>query len=189
MHWKFKKLVKDDKAQTSFFDAVMFFILMLIASSFIFIFSNQAIHTQEVVSREDMIRYTDDTMEAILQSSINYTFYYDINGEKIEKPPGTTNINDLLVEELALLDDGIPKENFTHGYEKDIKNTIDNLVGYGYDYQFEASYTKKKGNYEILFSSGGDLSDREVVTSKLLFPMKIRNKSWDIEIRLSLARD
>ena len=155
MGWDLNRPIKNDKAQASLFDAIMFFIVMLIASMLIFIFSTQAFQTQEVISREDMMRYTEETREAILQSTVHETFYYDIYGNEIVKPPGSTNINDLLLEELALLDDGVEKENFEDGYENDIKNTMDKLVGTGYDYTLQASYTNEtSGNtYEILISA------------------------------------
>jgi hypothetical protein len=190
MGWKLKKMVRDEKAQASLFDAVMFFILMLIASSLIFIFSTQAFQTQEVLSREDMMRYTDDTMEAILQSTINYTWYYDIHGDKIEKTQAGTNIIDLLVEELALLDDGVPKENFTDGYEKDINITIDKLVGTSYDYVLQVSFknTASDITYEILFTSGKDISEREIVTSQWSVPMISSDKPGDVNIKLSISR-
>ncbi len=190
MSWKLKKMVRDEKAQASLFDAVMFFVLMLIASTLIFIFSTQAFQTQEVIGREDVMRYTEETMEAILQSTINDTWYYDINDDKIEKPPGSTNINDLLAEELALLDDGVPKTNFEDGYEKDIKQTLDKLVGTGYDYTLQASYTNESSakTYEIIIFSEEDVSGRDVITSQWSSPMIESEKTGEIIIKLSIWR-
>ncbi len=190
MSWKLRKLVRDEKAQASLFDAVMFFILMLIASTLIFIFSTQAFQTQEVIGREDVMRYTEETMEAMLQSTINDTWYYDINDEKIGKPPGSTNINDLLAEELALLDDGVPKANFENGYEKDIKQTLDNLVGTGYDYTLQASYTNESSanTYEIIIFSEKDVSGRDVITSQWSSSMIDSGKPGEIMIKLSIWR-
>jgi hypothetical protein len=183
----------DENAQASLFDAVMFFIVMMIASTLIFIFSNQAFQTQEVMSREDMMRYTDETREAILQSTVYETWYQDINGNIITRPPGSTNINDLLLEELALLDDGVPKEHFKDGFENNITNTMDKLVGTGYNYVLQASYTNEssQNTHEIYLSkagSSGDIPDRDVTTSQWSSPMVHIGKPGNAAIKLSIWR-
>ena len=189
MGWKTKKLNK--KAQASIFDAVMFFIVMLIASTLIFVFSNQAFQTQEVVYREDMMGYAEETGVAIMQSTIYETWYDDINGNRIEKPPGSTNINDLLLEELALLDDGVPQKNFEEGYEKDIKTAVDKLIRSGYGYAMQAAYTNISSGitHEIFISSGESVPETDITTSQWSQPMVSTGKSGNAIIKLSVWRE
>ncbi len=187
------RFTEDEKAQASLFDALMFFTVMLIASMLIFIFSSQTLQTQEVISREDMMRYTEETREALLQSTVYETWYFDIHGNKIMKPSGSTNINELLLEELALLDDGLPRENFEDGYEQDIQRTMDRLVGAGYGYAIEASYTNESNGitYDIFISrvdSIDDISNRDVATSQWSSPMLNVGKSGGAMIKLSIWR-
>lgn len=184
------KFKRDESAQTSLFDAMMFFIIMLIASALIFVFSSQAFQTQEVISREDMMTYTEETRSAILQSTIYETHYYDKNDDKIEKPPGSTNINGLLLEELALLDDSVPQENFVEGYEKDIKETINRLIRSGYTYALEASYDNETSgtSYEIFISQKEKIPTSDVTTSQWSSPM-INGKPGDAIIKLSIWKE
>lgn len=186
-----RNLKKDEEGQASLFDAVMFFVIMLIASTLIFVFSNQAFQTQEVIGREDMMTYTEDTRAAILQSTLHETWYEDNNGTKIVKPPGSTNINDLLMEELALLDDGLSQENFKQGYESDIKNTLHNLVRTGYAYALQAIYTNESSGdtYEIFISSEASIPDGDVTTSQWSSPMGSLGKPGNAVIKLSIWRD
>ena len=188
-----RTIVTDKNAQTSLFDAMMFFVVMLIASSLIFVFSNQAFQTQEVMGREDMMRYTEETREAILQSSVPETWYYDINGNKIATQPGAMNINDLLFEELALLDDGVPNENFKEGYENEINNTMNRLVRGGYSYALEATFTNESSGdtYEIFISTvglQGDIPDSDVTTSQWSSSMINTGRTGNVQITLSIWR-
>lgn len=193
MHWKTRDLNRDRRAQASIFDAFMFFIIMLIASTLVFVFSTQAMQTQEVIGREGMMRFTDESMQALLQSTVHEAWYHDNHGNKITKPPGSTNINDLIFEELALLDDGIPRENFTQGYEKPIKSNLEKLVGLRYDYALHAVY-KNNANGQIneIFISNvdslNDIPEKDVTTSQLISPMVIDGKSGDVVITLSIWR-
>jgi hypothetical protein len=186
-------LTRDEKAQASLFDAMMFFTVMLVASMLVTVFSSQTQQTQEVISREDMMRYTEETREALLQSTMFETWYYDIHGNKVMKPPGSANINELLLEELALLDDGLSKQNFEEGYESDIKRTMDGLIGAGYGYAIEAIYANVSSGitYEILISntdSENDVANRDVTTSQWSSSMENLGKSGDATIKLSIWR-
>ena len=90
MHWKIRDLNRDNKAQASIFDAFMFFVIMLIASTLVFVFSTQAMQTQEVIGREGMMRFTDETMQTLLQSTVHEVWYYDVG--QITPPSSTESV-------------------------------------------------------------------------------------------------
>jgi len=140
------KLVGSRRGQSALFDAFMFLIIMLIASVIVYIYSTHAFRAQEIVSYDDMMRYTEETKHALMQSTLNHTWYTDKDGNNISKPPGSTNIHDLLLEELSLLSDGIPADNFAEGYERHINETTRMLVRSGYHYAIHAAYTNTATN-------------------------------------------
>lgn len=148
------KINEDEKAQSALFDAVMFLIVMIIASSLIHIYSSQYSKDVELMDREDMQAYNRETAETVLGATLNSTWYEDINGQVIGEPPGDTTVLSLVLEELYLLDDGVPKENFVLGYEKDIRILIKNLVTHQYHFALQGFYqneTKNQG-YGIFIS-------------------------------------
>lgn len=148
------KISEDEKAQSALFDAVIFLIVMVIASSLISIYSSQYSKDVELIEREDLQLYTRETAEVVLGATLNSTSYEDINGQIISKPPGDTTILSLLLEELYLLDDGVPKVNFVLGYEQDIKTLIRNLVTTNHHFALQGFYKNESKNegYNVFIS-------------------------------------
>lgn len=132
--------------QSALFDAIMFLIIMLLASMIVYTYIADAFRSQEIISYEDMSAYAEETKHALIQSTLNHTWYFDKTGSNISKPPGSTNIYDLLLEELSLLDDGVPIDNFADGYEKHINKTARMLIRTGYHYAIYATYTNSETN-------------------------------------------
>ncbi len=149
-----RKITRDQRAQSSLFDALMFFVLMMIASSLIFIYSTLLSQNQDISEREEMRIYGENTRDVIMDATLNETWYEDINGDKIRKPPGDTTIRNLILEEMFLMNSGVPRENFMLGYEKDIKMTFDKLIRSGYHYAIHAVLSKEGelGTCELLIS-------------------------------------
>lgn len=149
-----KRIIEDEKAQSALFDAVIFLIVMVIASSLISIYSSQYSKDVELIEREDLQTYNRETTEVVLGATLNSTWYEDINGQIISKPPGDTTVLSLLLEELCLLDDGVPKENFVLGYEQDIKILIRNLVTSNHHFALQGFYKNESTNegYRIFIS-------------------------------------
>ena len=141
-----RKITEDDKAQSAIFDAVIFFIVMIIASGLISIYSSQYSKDLELMEREDLQLYTRETAEVVLGATLNSTWYEDISGLIIKKPPGDTTVLSLILEELYLLDDGVPKENFVLGYEQDIKTLIRNLVTSNHHFALQGFYKNESKN-------------------------------------------
>lgn len=149
-----RKMVRDQKAQSALFDALMFFVLMMIASSLIFVYSTLLSQSQDISEREEMRIYGESTRDVIMDATLNETWYEDINGDIIRKPPGDTTIRNLILEEIYLMNSGVPRENFMLGYERDIRITLNKLIRSGYHYAMYAILCKEGElkTCEILFS-------------------------------------
>lgn len=145
-----RRILSDDRGQSALFDAVMFLVIMIIASSIISIYANQYSKNTDLIARENMMSYARDTSETVLGATLNFTWYEDIEGNKIPKPPGNTKIMNLILEELYLLDWGLPSENFALGYERDISILIRNLVASGYHFALKGTYTNINRNKEYV---------------------------------------
>ncbi|UCE36078.1 MAG: hypothetical protein JSW00_11020 [Thermoplasmata archaeon] len=148
------RIIEDEKGQSAFFDAIIFLVIMIIASSLIHIYSSHFSKDVDLIERQDMIIYNRQTAEVVLAATLHSTWYEDINGEIITKPPGDTTVLNLIIEELYLMDDGVPKWNFVMGYEKDIKKLIGNLILSSYHFALQGYYlneTKNEG-YSIFIS-------------------------------------
>ncbi|UCG70893.1 MAG: hypothetical protein JSV09_07825 [Thermoplasmata archaeon] len=149
-----KKILDNENGQSALFDAIIFLIIMIIASSLIYIYSGQFSKDVELTEREDMQSYNRETAEVVLGATLNSTWYEDIEGEIIKKPPGDTTVLYLLLEELYLMDDGVPKYNFVLGYEQDIKILIINLVTPVHHFALSGHFTNESKNedYNIFIS-------------------------------------
>jgi hypothetical protein len=126
----------------------MFLIIMIVASSLITIFAAQHSRDMEIEERQDMMEYARETAEVVLGATLSSTWYEDIKGRIVEKPPGDTTVMTLILEELYLLDCGVPKENFALGYEKNIKILARNLVASSYHFAIEGYYQNESTNAE-----------------------------------------
>jgi hypothetical protein len=149
-----RKLKEDEGGQSALFDAVMFLIIMIVASSLITVYAAQHSKDVELKERQDMMEYARETAEVVLGATLSSTWYEDIQGRIIEKPPGDTTVLTLILEELYLLDFGVPKENFALGYEKDIKTLTRNLVAGFYHFAIMGYYLNESANAaNIIFIS------------------------------------
>lgn len=142
-----RTFLSDNRGQSALFDAVLFLVIMIIASSMISIFANQYSKDADLLARENMMNYARDSSEVVLGATLDHTWYEDINGNIISKPPGNIKVMNLILEELYLTDFGLPIENFVLGYEQDIKVLIRNLVISNYHFALRGTYTNPS-NYK-----------------------------------------
>lgn len=141
-----RNIAKDESGQSALFDAVMFLVIMIMASGLIQVFSSQYSQDVDIIEREDMQAYMRDTAEVVFGATLRSTWYEDAQGQIINKPPGDTTVLNLILEELYLLDNGVPKENFALGYEKDIKILARNLMKSPYHFAMEGRYAGEDNN-------------------------------------------
>lgn len=136
-----RQIEMDERGQSALFDAVIYLVIMIVASSLIAVYASQYLRDVELSENQDMMDYCRDTSEVIIGATLNFTWYEDINGNIVQKPPGDTTVLNLLLEELYLLDDGVPEENFALGFEKDITILARNLVLPNYHFALSATYS------------------------------------------------
>jgi hypothetical protein len=163
-----RSINKDDKGQSALFDAVIFLAIMIIASGLVGVYANQYSKGADLTEREDMVEYTKNTAGVVLAATLSSTWYEDIRGNVVNKPPGDTKVMNLILEELYLLNHGVPKGNFVMGYEHDIKILIQKLIPTHYHFALSGSYFKsdKKTEHKIFISDlVPDYSSKEEVLS------------------------
>jgi len=108
------------------YDAILFFVIISIASTVIFTQSSYIAGGAEDLERHNMIEYTHSVKDVLLKSTIKTTWYEDSDGNRTNLTDNT--IYDLIVEEFYLLNNGIKQENLTGGMENSINTTLRNLV-------------------------------------------------------------
>lgn len=148
------QLILDDKGQAALFDAVIFLVVMIIAASLVSVFANQYSKQIDLSAREDMLDYVRETSTVVLGATLNSTYYEDVTGKRIPKPPGDTKVMNLILEELYLLNFGISKESFILGYNHDVKVMIQNLVASDYHFALQGTFTNEstKKDYLVFIS-------------------------------------
>jgi hypothetical protein len=144
------KLKEDDKGQAALFDAVIFLVIMIIAASLVSVFTSQYSKEMDLNARDDMMDYTQKTCNVVLGATLNSTYYEDVTGERIEKPPGDTKVMNLILEELYQLNFGISKESFVLGFNHDIKILIRNLVRTDYHFALQGTFSNGSTNKDYL---------------------------------------
>ncbi len=142
--------VSGSRAQAAVFDALIFFVVMILASALINVYQVQVAHTQKVGEYSAM----QDTAEAaklvIIHMTLYNTTYLDENGEVVQVPPMSTSIQDLILLELKLQSDGIPRENF-EALEVDVEKEIAGLIPAHYEFSLKAGVENSTIENEYLF--------------------------------------
>ncbi len=115
-----KTLQRDLKGTFTLYDASLFFVFLLIASSVLVLYVNYPMENEEpdYMSRNNC----NSTFKALLSSTIEETSYID--QERIIRRDLT--VRKLLLEQIYLLREGIPLGNFS--YDSDIREMIKNHV-------------------------------------------------------------
>lgn len=141
---------EDERGQAALFDAVIFLVIMIIAASLVSVFANQYSKETDLSAREDMMDYAQKTAAVVLGATLNSTYYEDVTGKEIVKPPGDTKVMNLILEELFQLNFGISKESFILGFNQDIKVLIRNLVRSDYHFALQGTFTNESTNKDYL---------------------------------------
>lgn len=142
-----KSIRKSESGQAALFDALLFFVLMLLGATAALLPLSGIASVQDVEQAADMQEYAGEFSSVLFALTLNYTWYSNGN-EKI-----VTNDNravlELLVEELVLLESGKSRDCFVNGTEEPIAALAMALVRPGIDFSIVASY----GNSTITLSN------------------------------------
>lgn len=173
------------------YDAILFFVIISIASTIIFTQSSYIMGGVEDQERQRMIEYTHDVKDVLLKSTIKTAWYKDSDGNRTNLTDNT--VYDLIVEEFCLLNNGIKQENLTDGIEQSINATLRNLVEKEYHYLFHCTHI----NYTSLRISRPTVSFSSGKYSVWNTPSEKYSSSWktyvstlqgDVEITLFIWR-
>ncbi|MFA5772042.1 MAG: hypothetical protein WC974_04865 [Thermoplasmata archaeon] len=134
------------------YDAILFFVIISIASTIIFTQSSYIVGGVEDQERQRMIEYTHDVKDVLLKSTIKTAWYKDSDGNRTNLADNT--IYDLIVEEFCLLNNGIEQENLTDGMENNINTTLRNLVETERHYLLYCTHTDGGSKLTISLSDG-----------------------------------
>jgi len=88
---------RDEHGQSAVYDALIFFILIIIASGVAFFFASMAASDQDTGKKGYNLAFAEDFFDCLLQSTVNYTFYEKKSG-------GMVNLTDKFVNELIVED-------------------------------------------------------------------------------------
>jgi hypothetical protein len=129
---------------------LVFFIIMMVATTFILVLSQFQVHTVESSARENLMQYTDETKQTLMEVTILKTAYTDKNGNLTYV--WNQSVQDLLLMEMVLLDDGLNKANLSM-IENDIDSTASNFIRYGFDFAISVKYSLPPGHAHSVFIS------------------------------------
>ncbi len=138
-------MIFDKKGVFSLYDAVLFFVFLMIAASILTVYSSNRLDTiQERSYSQDYCRHT---RRAILSSTIPNTGYNHDQGF-VNRTDMT--VRALLIEQIYLESLGIERENFT--YAEDISKMVNDHIQNRYDWYLEVSTDFTE---DIVINSGG----------------------------------
>ena len=168
----------ETRGQIALFDSIMFFLVMLLASYILLLVTSLSSQNQDVQSQHAMSVYAEDCRDSLMKSTICRTWFQDMNNNVIWLPPGSTTVQDLLLLELSLRDDGISWGNFKgtrtqtyggapfYGVEESINVTARSLVRAGYQFAVSASYkNESSGNTFEVMIAASDIPSERVASS------------------------
>ncbi len=129
--------IKDHRgAQASFFDALLFFMILGIASTVLIVAVQKPSGMEEMRDDEAQIRYTEDAFSTVVQCTIYNVDYMDSNSEIIELYNRTVPyllLFDLLAREMGTAD----KKSLENGIEEHVNDLLKKTNDDKYYYIFE----------------------------------------------------
>ena len=194
-----KRMRRDRDGIVALFDAIMFFIIMLILSTTFLFFSTLASDNTDAYLRGEMMTYADETNTALMASTLPEVYYnitqQDGTIDTIDRELGNTKVEYLLLEELGLLDDGVDQSGFIDGYEGKIHDLADRLISVRYHYAILATYTNgTSGDRHMIFLTDVDgltsdaIPRNETIAQNWEQPMLHPEKVGQVQIQFTLWR-
>lgn len=120
------KLKNNRKGSFTLYDAVLFFLFLVIASTILMTYASQSRTSNlDTIDKE----YCESTRKAVLSSTIKETHFIH-DGEKIIRED--RSIRSLLLEQFVLERDGVPRANFS--YEDNICNIVNEHIRNDYSW-------------------------------------------------------
>ncbi len=142
------------KAQSALFDGILFFLLMLISTTIVIYYtaSTQAPRTQSE-SQLFLREYCEDTLTALLASTINDTSYLRPS-DSVKVVLEDESVEELILEDLYIRyeNDPLPNANALSKIETDINDLLFQLLHVNQTLLTEEQLSQGSFNYRLLAS-------------------------------------
>ncbi len=148
------------------YEAGLFFVFLIIASSII---SAYAVYPlDDFNQRRDLSRHCEESRKAILSATVKETGYVNRNGEHVIRQD--ISVRHLLLEQLYLEENGVPRENFS--YPDDIRRLANGHFRYNWIIRASSQEDLIIGNNGLI----EDVNEMHRVTSAT-----VTSSSWEEE--------
>ncbi len=101
----------DGKGQSALFDAILFFVIALVASAAVLAYSASSFDREGTAAREQALAYAEDVRVALMRTTLDRPWYLDRLGYRVELGRGVT-VERFLVDQGVLLAGGVAPSNF-----------------------------------------------------------------------------
>lgn len=192
---KHSLLTRNNHAQLSVFDMIIFAVLIMLASSIGLVAVDRTGSEQELSSDKNMMEQADCTLSVLLRTTLNFN-EYKITADDPAQQEALRNINpdfrpisDIISEALYFrAAPTLPEQIDLNLLEKSIHSILTNLTLPHYGYRFEG----KLENTEITFSSfnreGTQNPDVDYVIAHKMLEYNIQEDTIHLQFDLGLWR-
>jgi len=172
------KLNRDECGQLSLYDALIYFTILLVASTALFFYSFEMERDEDFTRTEEMSKITEETRLSIMRSTVPETTYVDKNGDEIQRE--NNNVESLIVEKLYLIDKGIESDNISYG--EDIERLVDDLLRGRYEWALTAVYVREEESLIRMSLTDENLESGDQSEILEQIDGDIYTSSWDVDM-------
>ena len=110
--------IESNNGQTAMTDAILFLTLMVIACAVVI--GSTGDWGTSLAQRRGLQQYTDDFTDTLLSVELTDIYYLDGNGDVVDLTGSPRSVGLLLIEEIMLIQNGMPETGLAQGYERPI---------------------------------------------------------------------
>lgn len=171
--------VGNTNGQAAAFDAIMFLAILLVASALILGVSTHLRQAEDVSEFSDLHALTARTSNALLGSTVPNASYVDVEGSVIVSKD--ISVLDMMVEELLLMQAGVPEDNFdgNGSYNHRIAQVLSSLVD---EDRFQFELRGRYLNVSVSFGGASGQADTAARMTEIFVP----DVTQPIQITLSI---
>ncbi len=171
--------IGNTNGQAAAFDAIMFLAILLVASTLILGVSTHLRQAEDVSEFSDLHTLTTRTSNALLGSTVPNASYVDVEGGVIVSKD--ISVLDMMVEELLLVQSGVPENNFDGDgrYNHRITQVLSSLVD---EDRFQFELCGRYMDVSVSFGEAGGQTDTAARMTEIFLP----GVTQPIQITLSI---
>ncbi len=129
----------DRRGQTSLYDAILFFVIITIASAILIVAVQRSSGVEEIKEDKAFVGYAGGAFTAISQSTMYHASYRESGGDEVHLYNRSVPFL-LLFDVLARERGSADTTSLETGIERPVNELIDNLVDDRYLYVFQVNY-------------------------------------------------